>query len=101
MEEKELLEKIENGEELTEGELSDLVWDYEFERKDIDKGRWVTYVKTIVKLCDRYFAIEWEEGLTELQENGFFEQPYEVKKVECEKVVKVTEWVGIEKGENE
>lgn len=101
MEEKDYLEKILNGEELTEEELEDLVFDYEIDCQDEDCDRWVTYVKTIVNLCDRYFAIDWERGLTEMQENGFFEQPYEVKKVEYEKVIQVTEWVKTKKEDNE
>lgn len=95
MNEKEYLEKILNGEELTEGELSDLV-DYEIDRQEGEYGRWHMHVKTIVELCGRYFAIEWAQGLTECQENEFYNQPYEVKKIE--KMVKVTDWVDV-KGE--
>lgn len=91
--EENFVDKIENGEELTPGELRELVFDYEVESQDGDRGRWTTHVKTIVELCGRYFAIGWEKGLTEMQENEFYEQPYEVKKVEEEKVVKVTKWI--------
>ena len=97
MEEKEYLEKILNGEELTEIELSDLV-DYEIDSQEGDCGRWTMPVKSIVELCGRYFAIDWDRGLTEMQENEFYNQPYEVKQVE--KMVKVTEWVDV-KGESE
>lgn len=99
MEEKEYLEKILKGEELSEGELSDLVWDYEVESQDGEHGRWHEYVKTIVELDGKYFAIDWARGLTEMQEHEFNNQPYEVKKVE--KMVKVTEWVKTTKGESE
>lgn len=98
MEEKEYLEKILNGEELTEGELSDLV-DYEIDSQEGDCGSWTIPVMSIVELCGRYFAIDWDRGLTECQENEFNNQPYEVKKVE--KMVKVTEWVKTTKGESE
>lgn len=96
--EKDYLEKILNGEELSERELKDLTFDYEIDCQEGDDGRWTTSVKTIVELCDRYFAIDWERGLTEEQENEFYNQPYEVKKVEYEKVIKVTEWVGVKEG---
>lgn len=93
MEEKDYLEKILNGEELSEREFKDLVFDYEIDCQEGDCGRWTQSAKTIVNLCGRYFAIDWERGLTEMQEHEFYNQPYEVKKVEYEKVVKVTEWV--------
>ena len=98
MSKEEYLKKIENGEELSEEELKDLV-DYEIDCQEGDCGRWHEYVKTIVNLCGRYIAIDWKRGRTECQENEFYEQPYEVKKVE--KMVKVTEWVKTTKGENE
>jgi hypothetical protein len=37
--------------------------------------------------------VEWEEGLTENQENEFYNQPYEVEKKTYEKTITVTEWV--------
>lgn len=46
---------------------------------------------TIFKVSNRFFAIDWEQGLTECQENFYNEQPYEV--IKKEKVVTVTEWV--------
>lgn len=95
--EKDYLEKILNGEELSEQEISDLL-DYEIDCQEGDCGRWQMSVKSIIKLCDRYFAIDWERGLTEMQENDFYNQPYEVKKVEYEKVIKVTEWVDVKEG---
>lgn len=77
--EKSFLEKFDNGEEFTEEELRDLTW--QFAEEEIiygENGRWTREVTTIFKIDDRYFALEWEEGLTEFQENGFYDQPYEV-----------------------
>lgn len=34
----------------------------------------------------------WENGLTENQENEYYDQPTEVKKVTTEKTITVTEW---------
>ena len=33
--------------------------------------RWTRHITSICKVFDRYFAVEWEEGLTEYQENLF------------------------------
>lgn len=93
MTKQEYLNKILNGEELSESELIDLVWDNDLVVDNVegDCGSWTQSMQTIVKLDDRYFAVDWERGLTEMQENEFYNQPYEVKKVD--KMVKVTEWV--------
>ena len=93
--EKEFLEKIDSGEELSESELSDLICDYEDrkERKYREKLRWTRSVESIVCLCGRYFSIYWEEGLTEYQENEFYDQPKEVEKHEYDKTIHVVEWV--------
>lgn len=42
----------------------------------------------LLKIKDKLFCIEWEEGLTEYQDNCFWEQPYEVEEVERTVVVK-------------
>lgn len=89
--EKEYFEKITKGEELSERELKDLVFDFEYDCQEGDMDRWTISVKTIVELCGEYFAIDWERALTEMQEHEFYNQPYKVEKVE--KMVKVTEWV--------
>lgn len=76
--EQEMYEKIINGIKLTKGELCELT---EFEVDEI-KGsdrRWTRSIKTICQLGNRYFALEWEQGLTENQENQFDNQPYEVE----------------------
>ena len=46
---------------------------------------------TIFKVANRFFAIDWEQGLTECQENFYNEQPYEVEP--HDKVITITEWV--------
>lgn len=76
------LEKIEKNENLTEQELSELVFTYAIEHSyDADNtGRWTIPCKSIIKLCGKTFAIDWDKGLTEYQENEFFNQPYAVKK---------------------
>lgn len=88
--------KILNKEELEEGEIEELVWDYEVDRSTGDNRRWTRTVTSIVKLCGKYFSIDWEEGLTEYQENQYYNQPYEVVKHTYEKTITVTEWVAAE-----
>jgi hypothetical protein len=89
-----ILNKIDSGEELNESELSSLVWEFEeIEREYGDNRRWSRSVTSIVKINNRYFCIEWENGLTENQPNEFYDQPYEVEKKTYEKTIMVTEWV--------
>ena len=49
-----------------------------------ENRRWTRTVTTTVQIEgieDRYWNIEWEEGLTEMQESFFSKQPYEVRPV--------------------
>ena len=89
---KEILQKLDNGEELDMSIVREMVWN-DVDRIEGENRRWSRSVQSIVALGDRYFAIDWEEGLTEMQENEFYDQPYEVKKIE--KTVVVEEWVSI------
>ena len=92
-----LVYKIDNKIELADDEMYDVL---EFELKQYreygDKGRWDRSVNSICYLCRRYFEVDWSEGLTEYQENYFRTQPYEVKRVEYEKTITVTEWNAVE-----
>ena len=88
-----MVQKIDSHEELSERELKRLVFSSNV--VDVSKGentRWSRSVTSIVELCNRFFAIVWEEGLTECQENSFYDQPYEVKLHEYEKTITVKEW---------
>lgn len=88
-----MVKKIESGEKLTERELRTVVFETnEIERNEGDNRRWTRSVKSIVEMCGRYFCIYWEEGLTECQENEFYDQPYEVEKITYDKTITVTEW---------
>lgn len=92
--EKWFLEKFDSGEEFDEEELQELLW--ELERVDTFYGenrRWSRTVTCYFKVGDRYFALDWEEGLTESQPNEFWEQPIEVEKHEHKEVITVTDWI--------
>lgn len=90
----EMLNKIDSGEELSEKDLRSLVCEFnEVDRTKGENRRWVRSIQSIIKIGDRHFALDWEQGLTENQENEFWKQPYEVEKKTYEKTITVTEWV--------
>ena len=93
--EKELVAKIDSGEKLSESDIRELVWCYQVDEIKHGSGRWTQTIETIVELCGRTFRIMWERGLTEYQENEFYNQPVEVKKHTYEKTVAVTEWIPV------
>lgn len=89
-----MVEKIDRKEDLTEKELKALVFECdEVDRTYEENRRWTRGVQSVVNLCGRYFLVNWDEGLTECQDNEFYDQPYEVEKKTYEKTVTVTEWV--------
>ena len=63
-----------------------------------ENRRWSQGMQTIFKVDNRYFSICWEKGLTEMQENEFYDQPEEVELKEYTKTITVKNW--IKKGEN-
>ena len=77
----ELEEKIYKGEKLTERELKEIISECdEVDAITGDIGRWNQWITTIIQIEDKLFAIDWLRGLTEYQENSFFDQPYEVER---------------------
>lgn len=44
-----------------------------------DNREWDRAVSTIIKIKDKLFCINWSQGLTEYQDNHFYEQPFEVE----------------------
>lgn len=96
MEEKEIIRKIKEHEDLTESEISDLLWDYEqvWEEEGEDH-RWQREMSTVVKVGEYFIRIDWMSGLTEMQEDEFYEQPYFVKEHKYTKTIEVIEWEAI------
>lgn len=90
-----MLAKMDAKEKLTEKEISELVFEYEIETYTGENRRWTRSNKTIIQLKERFFSIDWEEGLTEMQESEFYNQPIEVVKTEVTKTITVTEWSAI------
>lgn len=99
---KAFLKKLDSDIPLTIEEIKELVYEFNGEEISGEKLRWVQVMETIVELQGRYFVIPWYQGLTELQENEFYEQPFEVKKETSIKMVAVEKYTKIssEKGYN-
>ena len=89
------LSKIDAKESLTEEECLNMAYYFDIENEYGENRRWSRWVRTICKLNDRYFAVEWDQGLTELQDDSCFDQPYEVQLHEYDKVIRVKEWIPI------
>lgn len=62
-----------------------------------EHSRWTEHMTTIFRYENKLYALEWERGLTEYQENEFYNQPYEVKEVK--KMVEVTDYIPVKEGE--
>ncbi len=91
---KEFLERYDKKEEFSESELEDLEYFGEgIDRIEGVNRRWTRTIKNIFKVEDRYFALEFEEGLTEMQDNMYYKQPYEVEIVKKEITTTVVEYV--------
>lgn len=95
--EEEAYELLTNGYDFSESEMRDLFEMYEVDEVSDGPGRWEEYVTTVIKVCGHLFAIDWERGLTESQEDYFGSQPYEVEKKI--KVVEVADYAPIKKEE--
>jgi hypothetical protein len=99
MDAKEFITKFDNKEGFTEDELKGIAYygmngiDNSWEKEGASY-RWERAITTIIQIGNRYFAIPWMRGLTECQEDSFYDKPYEVKPVK--KTIVVTEYVAVE-----
>lgn len=87
-----IVSKIDRHENLTEDELK-IIRGYSIEDIEGEESRWTRHIESIISMCGRFFALDWERGLTEYQENGYYNQPYEVEKKTVTKTITVVEWV--------
>lgn len=87
--------KLKSGEMLNESEIKTLVYDgFEVDEIEGDSYRWTQSVQTIIDIDGELWAIDWQRGLTEYQENEFYNQPYRVEK--REKQIVITEYIAVE-----
>lgn len=100
--EKELLEKIKNKVSVSEysrDELFLMTCDSCIKERNIHEGRWSVYTQAVFELGNETFAIDYEKGKTECQEDEFMEKPYKVKK-ETELII-VEKYVRAEECKND
>lgn len=97
MNEEKIIKKIKNKEKFTESEISGLLWDFkQVWEEEYGEHRWTKEVSTVVKVGDKYVRIDWLRGLTECQENEYWEQPYFVKQHKYTKTIEIEEWEKID-----
>ena len=86
-----IIEKLYQGEIIPEKELKCLAFgcsfrgcdklgdNYIFEEEiEGELNRWTQDMRTIFRVEDDYWCVLWQRGLTEYQENEFYDQPYRV-----------------------
>ncbi len=88
----EIVEKIDCGIEIDEYSLKELACDFSDIVWKGENRRWLRSVKSVFEFDERFFIVEWEEPLTEMQEAEFYNQPYEVEKVITQKTIDVVEY---------
>lgn len=80
-----IVTKILSGLKLTETERKYCAWgevgEYVEEIEGCDH-RWTREMQTIFKIDEQYYAIDWMSGLTEMQENEYWDDPYKVERKE-------------------
>lgn len=93
----EIYKKLQNQEKLSEEEIESLVWDSEqVYEEEGDDHRWQREMFTVVKVENKFYGICWMRGLTECQENEYYEQPFEVACENKTEVVKKEIWKPID-----
>lgn len=106
---KEFLSRYDAGEDFNEHELKDIFWlDFEGDEGDdchlVDEEydeprRWSRNHTCWVSINGRYFELNADEGLTELQDTEYLCQPQEVNLTQVTRTIVVTEnqWNYIER----
>lgn len=67
-------------------------WFETIDRERGEDGRWTAWIDVIFKVKDRYFRIGYDMGLTEYQENDYYDKSV-IEVVPEEKTIVVREWV--------
>lgn len=92
-----MVDKIDKKIELTEYELRSLVMEEAYEVTAGENRRWSRTISSLFEHGDRLFMVDWEQGLTESQENMFYDQPYEVEKTVTTRTIEVEDVVYVKK----
>lgn len=99
----EFLDRFDNRMEFSEREIEYMVnfhWvegSQHIEKMNGENRRWSRTNTVITEINGRFFKIEYEEGLTECQEDTYYNQPVEVKLNEFEKTTTYTvrQWLEV------
>lgn len=97
----EIYKKLQNKEKLSEKEIESLLWDSKQVYEEAgDDHRWQRGMFTVVKVENKFYGICWMKGLTENQENSYYDQPFEVACENKTEVVKKEIWRPISEIQN-
>ena len=91
--------KIANGEKLNEYECKMCAWGEVGKYIDESEGesrRWTKTMSTIFEVSNQLYCINWEQGLTECQDNEYWKQPYKVRREEKVVTTTVVSYVAVE-----
>lgn len=91
--------KIINGEKLSESELKWCAWGEVGKYIDEQEGedrRWTKDMSTIFEIDGQLYCINWAQGLTEYQDNEYWEQPYKVRREEKVVTTTIVSYVAME-----
>ena len=86
-----MYDKITEEIDLTKEDLKDLVCEFPMYEIEKDRDSFTVNTQSIVKLRDKYFAINWKQGIEDFEDSEFDTQPYEVKKI----TKMVTQWLPV------
>lgn len=95
--EEEFLRKFDNGEKLSGTDINDIRWNFKIiDEIEGDETRWSRWIDVVFEVDNRYFMTGYYKGLTECQEDEYYDEAViEVKPVE--KTVVVKEWEEVKK----
>ena len=84
---------IDNHYDFDKEDIKMLIECCEINRISHEPHRWTRLVNSICKIHDRYFIVEWDQGLTEYQENIYDDSTItEVNPIETTKQIIITCW---------
>lgn len=93
--------KLYNREKLDKFNIRQLVCEAKkIDEIEGDEDRWTRHISSIIEIGNDLWCIEWKRGLTECQENEFWNQPYRVKRVEKEVIQKVVTYERVQSCED-
>ena len=98
-----LAEKLVTGKCLTEGEVQGIVTlDHDIDGLSVvtevegDTDRWSQFIQTIIAYKGHYYSLQWQRGLTEMQEN-YYDAQRAIEVERTEKTITVIEWRDVNK----